>query len=102
MAKEVISARLHSDLVSRIEDIAREEKVDKTTILDRALEQYIREWRTRKAVESYRNGSVTTSKAAEIAGLSIWEMINVFSEQKITSQYTEQDLEDDLKAFQNE
>ena len=95
---EVISARLPKGRVELIEEIAREEKVDKSTVLNRALEHYALEWRLNKAIESYREGSATLSRAAEIAGISVWEMIDILAQKKIPSQYDLEDLEEDLKA----
>ncbi len=85
---EVVSARLPREKVRLLEEIAREEKVDKSTILERALDHYTREWKIRKAVirkavELYRDGSVTISRAAEIAGISVWEMIDVLAQRKV-------------------
>ncbi len=102
MSKEVVSARLPQDRVNQIEDIAREEKVDKTTIIDRALEHYIHEWKLEKAIKSYREGTSTLPRAAEIANITIWEMINTLADRKIPSQYGVEELEEDLKAVQNE
>jgi len=99
MTTEVVSARLPKEMVDLIEEIAREEKVDKSTVLDRALDRYTREWKLKRALESYREGSVTLPKAAEIAGLSVWEMIDILSTRKIQPQYDIEDLEEDLKAL---
>lgn len=99
---KVISARLSRERVRLIEEIAREEKVDKSTILDRALEHYTKEWKLQKAMESYREGLVTLSRAAEIAGISVWEMIDVLSKRKIPPQYDIEDFEEDMKALGHE
>lgn len=96
---KVISARLPKEMVKLVEEIAREEKVDKSTVLERALEHYTREWKIKKAVELYRNGLVTLSRAAEIAEISIWEMIDVLAQRKVTLQYNVEDLDEDLKAL---
>ena len=96
----VVSARLPREMVKLIEEIAREEKIDKSTVVERALEHYMREWRLNKAVESYRDGLVTLSRAAEIAGVSIWEMIDVLVQKKVTLQYSVEDLEEDLRALE--
>lgn len=98
-SSEVISARVSKERVKVVEEIAREEKVDKSTILDRALEHYAKEWRLRKALESYREGLVTLSRAAEIAGVSVWEMVDVLAEKKILSQYDVEEFEEDLKVI---
>jgi predicted HTH domain antitoxin len=100
MSSKTISARFPKDKAKIIEEIAREEKVDKSTILNRALDHYIREWRIRKAVESYREGLATLPRAAEIAGVTVWEMIDVLSQRNVQQQYTAEDLEEDLKALQ--
>lgn len=102
LSKEVVSARLPQNRVNQLEDIAREEKVDKTTIIDRALENYIQEWRLEKAIETYRDGTSTLPRAAEIADTTIWEMINKLNERRIPSQYGLEELEEDLKAFNDE
>jgi len=102
VAKDVVSARLPPERVSQIEEIAREEKVDKSTVLDRALEHYIREWKLRKAIESYTEGGATLPRAAETAGLTVWEMIDILAKRNIQPQYDIEDLEEDLKAFEND
>ena len=98
-SSEVISARLSKKRIKLIEKIAREEKVDKSTILDRALERYTKEWTLQKAVELYKDGAITLSRAAEIAGISVWEMIAVLEKRKIILQYDIEDLEEDLKTL---
>ncbi len=97
---EVISARLSRQRIKLIEEIAQEEKVDKSTILDRALEHYTKEWTLQRALELYRNGTVTLSRAAEIAGVSIWEMIDMLEKKKIVLQYDTEDFEEDLKTLE--
>jgi len=98
-SSQVISARLSKDRVKLIEEIAHEEKVDKSTILDRALERYTREWVLKKALELYRNGTITLSRAAEIAGLSIWKIIDALEKRKIVIQYDAEDFEEDVKTL---
>jgi len=97
-----VSARLPKETVDLIKEIAKEEKVDKSTVLDRALDHYIREWKLQKAIESYREGAATLPRAAETAGLSAWEMIDILAKRKIHPQYEIEDLEEDLKALEND
>ncbi|MFP4001843.1 MAG: UPF0175 family protein [Thermoplasmata archaeon] len=51
------------------------------------------------AVELYREGKISMGKAAEIAGLSKIEMMGVLREKKVPLQYSEEDLEEDMKAL---
>lgn len=96
---QVISARLPKDRIKLIEEIAHEEKVDKSTILNRALEQYTKEWTLKKALELYRNGEITLSRAAEIAELTIWEIIDALEERKIVLQYDAEDFKEDMETL---
>lgn len=96
---QVISARLPKDRIQLIEEIAQEEKTDKSTILDRALEHYTKEWTLKKALELYKNGQITLSKAAEMAHLTIWEIIDTLERRKIPLQYDTEDFEEDLKTI---
>ena len=98
-SSEVISARLSRERLKIVEEIAKKERIDKSTVLDRALEEYTREWKLRRAVESYRDGSITLSRAAEMAEISIWEMIDVLGKKKVQLQYDVEDLEEDLRAL---
>jgi len=102
LAKEVVSARLPPERVEELEEIAREEKIDRSTVMDRALEEYVKGWKLRKALNQYAEMEVTLPRAAEIAGLSIWEMMGEIAERGIQAQYSLDDLEEDLKDFENE
>ena len=96
---QVIAARFPKSSAKKLEEIAEEEQVDKSTVIARALQRYIRDWKLERAVESYRDGSVTLSRAAEIAGTSIWEMIDVLGKRKVQAQYDLGDFEEDLKTL---
>ncbi|MEM2999903.1 MAG: UPF0175 family protein [Candidatus Bathyarchaeia archaeon] len=97
---EVVSARLPKEKARLVEEIAKEEKVDKSTILEKAVEHYAREWKLKKALELYRDGQITLSRAAEIAEISIWEIIDLLSQKKVNLQYGIDDIEEDLKALE--
>jgi predicted HTH domain antitoxin len=63
------------------------------------LEFYAREWKLKKAVELYREGLVTLSRAAEIAEVSVWEIIDILTQKRVTLQYSIEDFEEDLKRI---
>jgi len=95
---QVMAARFPEPAVKTVEEIAREESVDRSTIMARALEQYIKQWKLEKALKLYQKGKVTMWKAASIAGLSLWEMMDVVKERKIPLQYTYEDFKEDFEA----
>lgn len=99
-SSEVISVRLSKERTKVIKKIAKAERVDKSTIIDRALEHYAKDWKLQRAVELYCEGSVTLARAAEIAEISIWEMIDILGKRKLPLQYDLEDLEEDLKRLE--
>jgi len=95
---QVIAARFPKSSVEKLEEIAREEHVDKSTVVARALQRYIRDWRLERALSLYREGKVTLWKAAGIAEVSLWEMIDIVKQRKIPMQYTFEDFKEDFEA----
>ncbi len=51
------------------------------------------------AVELYRDGLISIGKAAEIAGISTWEMLEAIASKKIPIQYYPEDLKEDIKTL---
>lgn len=52
------------------------------------------------AIELYREGIVSLGKAAEIAGVSKWEMMEILASKGIPLQYSEEDLREDVKTLE--
>ena len=53
--------------------------------------------RVQTALDKYRLGSITLPKAAEIAGIDIYEMITLIEKQRIPYRYDLSDLEEHVK-----
>lgn len=53
------------------------------------------------AVELYRDGLVSMGKAAEIAGITKWEMLDILAMRKIPLQYYPEDLEEDIDTLRS-
>lgn len=51
------------------------------------------------SLEEFRKGRISLSKAAELSGISIWEIIEIIKGRKETIHYTKEDLEKDLEAL---
>ncbi len=52
------------------------------------------------AIELYRDRKVSLGKAAEIAGVSKWEMIEILASKGVPIQYDVEDLEKDIKTLE--
>ncbi len=99
---EVVAARLPKEVAREIERIALEEKLDKSSVIARATDLYIREWRLGKAISLYEAGRVTALKAAGLANRSIWEFLEELEKRRIPIQYSAEQFIEDFEAAQKE
>lgn len=99
---QVVAARLPKDVAREIERIAVEEKLDKSSVVARATDLYIRHWKLQKALRLYEDGKVTALKAADLAGLSIWEFLEELEKKKIPVHYSAEEFVEDFEAARKE
>lgn len=77
MKSEQVNLRLESDIVEALESAAREESLDRATMMRRLLIEALSQWRIKKALSDYQAGKSSIGKAAEDSGLDHWELIEV-------------------------
>ncbi|MEE8167836.1 MAG: UPF0175 family protein [Candidatus Hydrothermarchaeales archaeon] len=94
----LISTRLPLEMEKEVNWYAKKEKVGKTVAIRKILDIGLKDIKLEHALEEYKIGKVTLWKAAEIAGLSLWEMLEIIKERKISLPYTIEDVKEDLAA----
>ena len=94
----LISTRVPDDLDEELEWYAEKERIGKTIALRRVLDKGLKDIKLQHALELYQKGKITLMKAAEIAGISLWEALDAARERKIPMHYTLKDAEKDIKA----
>ncbi len=97
MTEVTLAARVSKEISDLIAEISAEEKLDRSSVVRRLLDIGVREWRIQNALERYGQGSITVPRAAELAGVSIYEMISILEERKIPYRYDLSDLEEYVK-----
>ena len=97
MATELVSARFQKEDTAVIEEIAKEEKTDKTTALKKIFFLGAKQYRLDKAIKQYQEGKAGIGKAAHIARISLWEMMEKLKEKNIPNPLTAQDYKEGLK-----
>ena len=95
---ETISLRLPRETIKKLRELACKEGKDRSTVIREMLENGIEEKSLDQAIELYQMGQVTGWKAAQIAGVSLWVFYKTLGEKGVLIQYSEHDLEEDLKA----
>lgn len=92
-----ISARVPDELEAELEAYLEDERLDRSTAVRRLLTEGLEEWRREQALERLESGEVTLTRAAELAGLSVWEFARLAREHDVTwvsADHTEADVED--------
>ena len=96
---KTLTTRTPDSLAKEIEALAKEEHLDKSSLIRRLLAEAVQEKRKRKALELYKDGKVSMGKAASIAKLSIWEMLDLIEEKGLHIDYGSEELFEDLKPL---
>jgi len=97
MSLETITARIPREMLREIERLAKKMRVDRSELIRRLLDSALKQKRIEEALEAYREGRVTLWKAAETAGLSLREMMELAGLKKITVPYSVEDLKRDME-----
>ena len=98
MTEIALSARIPKVLEKELLDYMKFEHLERSTAVRRLLFRSLQEWKERYALKLLEDGKVTLLKAAEIAGLDIWEFTDKLKKAKIRW-VSEEIIKKDLEAF---
>ncbi len=94
MTEVTISARIPKELAIELERLMREEHLEKSAALRKLLHLGLRDYRLERALAELGKGKVSLSKAAEDAGVSVWELVDEAARHRVT--WVADDVIDDL------
>lgn len=97
LSLKAVTARLPRDMLREVEKLAKKMKVDRSELIRRLLDFALQQKRIEEAVRAYQESKVTLWKAAEMAGLSLREMMELARVRKIAVSYTIDDLRRDIE-----
>ena len=99
MKEKLMTFRIPLEVDKELEKLASMEDSDKSKLIRELIILGIKERRISESIKLYLEGRITLWKAARIADISLWKMIEILKERKITLQYGERELKEDLKAL---
>jgi predicted HTH domain antitoxin len=79
-----ISARVSDDLEAELEAYLEDENLDRSTAVRKLLAEGLTEWRRDRALDQLAAGTVTFGRAAELAGMSVWDFARLAEERDVT------------------
>ena len=97
MSISTVTTKLPVETLQEIEYWSEREGTEKSTFLTELIGGGLHEWKMHKALSMYKNHQVTLWRAAEIAGVSLSEMLAELPKQKIVFQYDMAELSEDLE-----
>jgi predicted HTH domain antitoxin len=97
--EQMVGTRLPESFITDLEKIESVEQADRSTVLRRLLYRAMKDWKLEHYAEEYGRGRMTLEKAAEEAGVSLWEMMEYVRQRKVPAQYSLEDLEHDLEVI---
>ncbi len=96
---ERLSIVIPLELNKEIEKIQKILKMDKSSAIRHLLSKSIQEVKIEIALEEYRKGKVSFGKASEIAGINLWEFIDICHRNKIQLNMSEQEADAGIKKI---
>jgi len=94
---QTVSVRLSEESLREVDRLAERLKTDRSEALRRFIERGLREARIDDAIDRLRKGRISVGRAAEMAGITLYEMLDLVRRQHIPSGYGPEDLERDLR-----
>ena len=94
-----IGIRFPKEFLEKIEKLSKSEMEDRSMIIRKLVLKGYSELMKQKSVESYIREEITFSEAAHRAGLTLFEMEKYLVEKGFKSDYSLEDLEDEMKIL---
>lgn len=97
---QVITARVPDEVFKEIKEMEEIEHIDRAEAARRLLSIGIKEVKRRKALELLREHRITYRRAAEMMGVTMYELLDLMEKEGIDIGYSLSELEKDLDEIE--
>ncbi|KKN62826.1 hypothetical protein LCGC14_0507780 [marine sediment metagenome] len=87
-----MNLRLDEDLIKEFEELAEQQNLDRSSLFKKILIEGLHHERLSFAIQKYALKEISIEKAAEIAKISLYELIHKMSQLGISSNLTVEDF----------
>lgn len=94
-----LNLRVPETIIQGLDEIANKEQIDRTALARKMLAEGVQRWRIEHAIASYQRGEITKARAAELANVSIYDILDEVRQRGITPGYTLDELRQDLASL---
>jgi len=99
MSTVTLSTRLAGEEAKRIDELAAQLGLDRGALLKQLIRKGYSDIQRERALDSYRHGTITLSRAAEIAGLSLRDLLLLLPEESLELNYDLPELQRDMEEI---
>jgi predicted HTH domain antitoxin len=93
-----ISARVPDELEAELDAYLEDENLDRSTAVRKLLSEGLEDWRREQALNQLAAGTISFSRAADLAGMSVWDFAQLAKDRDITW-VADDHLDADLEAI---
>ncbi|HLB70701.1 MAG: UPF0175 family protein [Candidatus Methanoperedens sp.] len=97
MTEISVSARIPDEIYKELETFMKEESLEKSASIRKLLSEGLKHWKEQRALKYLEEGEVTFLKAAQMAGLSVWDFADLVREKGIVWIRSEKFIHKDIK-----
>ncbi len=98
MATVTLSTRLAKEEANKIDELAANLGLDRGAVLKQLIRKGLKEIQIERALDGYRRGKITLSRAAEMAELSLRDILLRLPEESVELNYDVEELRRDLEV----
>jgi len=92
-----LSARLAKTEAAKIDKLAADLGLDRGALLKQLIRKGLKDIQTERALDAYRRGAITLSRAAEIAELTLREILLLLPEESVELNYDVREFQRDME-----
>lgn len=96
---KAVTTRITDEYEELLSELEEDLGASRSEAVRRLIEERLDEWRKEQALNLLRNHAVTVRRAAEVAGVTYVEMLDLASQEGIDVGYTSEELERDLERI---
>ena len=96
---KIVKTKLQEDTAGKIDEFAEESHIDISTLLSQLIEHGLKIELLKRSTQLYAEGKVSMWKAAQMAGVSFYEMMAEIKKHGVPLQYGVEDFESDIKTL---
>jgi len=97
MGTITLSTRLAKNEARKIDKLAADLGLDRGALLKQLIRKGLKDIQTERALDAYRRGTITLSRAAEIAELTLRDILLLLPEESMELNYDVRELRRDME-----